>query len=72
MYTLFDTLIDLYVTIVIAYILVKHILRLRRTRTEGKVSVYISIIAQNVVRTIILTLSNLTSAVLIIMVNWVF
>ncbi|KAI9264053.1 hypothetical protein BDA99DRAFT_508253 [Phascolomyces articulosus] len=65
-YTFYDTAIDLYVTLMIAFFLSKHIYRLHRTGTQGNISTYIGIVVQNIIRTTILTVVNLISAVFII------
>ncbi|KAG2219735.1 hypothetical protein INT45_007774 [Circinella minor] len=61
-----NTAIDLYVTIMIGFFLSKHIRRLRATRTQGNVSSYIGILIQNIIRTTILTIVNLISAIFIL------
>lgn len=70
MYTFHDTLIDLYVTIVISYVLIRHIQKLRKSEMEGNRSLYTTIVMQNILRTVVLTLVNLCSGVLIIVVKY--
>lgn len=54
----------------IGYMLTKHISRLRRSFVEVNSSTYIVFIAQNVIRTTILTAVNLMSALFILMVTY--
>lgn len=54
----------------IGYMLTKHISRLRRSFVEVNSSTYIVFIAQNVIRTTILTAVNLMSAMFILMVTY--
>ncbi len=67
-YTLFDTCIDLYVTIMISAILISHIRSLVSDRMKINKNLYISVIYHNVIRTVLLTVVNLISAIFIIMV----
>ncbi|KAI9323836.1 hypothetical protein BX666DRAFT_1846930 [Dichotomocladium elegans] len=77
-YTLYDTVVDFYVTAMIAYSLNNHVRELRSAHTTGNRASYFIIIAQNVTRTTILTLGNLVTAILLflhrrhvaIMVAW--
>ncbi|ORY97195.1 hypothetical protein BCR43DRAFT_232423 [Syncephalastrum racemosum] len=69
-YTLVDTAIDFYVTCMIGYRLLAHIRMLQRSRqTQGSVGSCVVVVIQNVIRTTILTLVNLMSAILIIFVR---
>ncbi|KAI9484639.1 hypothetical protein BDB00DRAFT_854182 [Zychaea mexicana] len=68
-YTFFDTAIDLYVTIMIAYFLARHIHQLRAAQTQGNIPSYVGIVVQNILRTLILTVVNLASAVFILRGN---
>ncbi|KAI8639175.1 hypothetical protein BD408DRAFT_350460 [Parasitella parasitica] len=68
-YTLYDTLIDLYVTIVISGILISHIRSLLSDKMKVNKLLYTSVISHNVIRTICLTIVNLISAIFIIMKN---
>ncbi|KAI8875719.1 hypothetical protein K501DRAFT_202014 [Backusella circina FSU 941] len=68
-YTLYDTLIDLYVTIMITCILVSHIRALVAERMKINNVVYTSVIYNNVIRTVCLTIVNLISAIFIILQN---
>lgn len=68
MYTLYDTLIDLYVTIMISVILISHIRALLSDRMKVNTVLYTSVICQNVLRTVVLTIVNLISAICIITV----
>ncbi|KAK4517268.1 uncharacterized protein ATC70_000600 [Mucor velutinosus] len=68
-YTLYDTLIDLYVTIMISAILISHIRSLVSDRMKVNKLLYTSVIYHNVIRTICLTIVNLISAIFIIMKN---
>ncbi|CAO0796053.1 unnamed protein product [Mucor circinelloides] len=70
-YTLYDTLIDLYVTIMISAILISHIRSLVSDRMRVNKLLYTSVIYHNVIRTICLTIVNLISAIFIIMKNQV-
>lgn len=67
-YTLFDTCIDLYVTIMISAILISHIRSLVSDRMKINKNLYTSVIYHNVIRTVSLTIVNLISAIFIIMV----
>ncbi|KAF7721611.1 hypothetical protein EC973_004358 [Apophysomyces ossiformis] len=66
-YTLYDTVIDLYVTIMITYILVKHIRRLHTAQMRPNTTLYFAVVCSNVVRTLALTVVNFISAIFIIM-----
>ncbi|CDH57498.1 hypothetical protein RO3G_02504 [Lichtheimia corymbifera JMRC:FSU:9682] len=66
-YTFYDTLVDAYVTVMIGYMLSKHVSRLRRSFVEVNTSTYIVFLAQNVIRTTVLTGVNLLSALFILM-----
>ncbi|KAI8150294.1 hypothetical protein BJV82DRAFT_586653 [Fennellomyces sp. T-0311] len=65
-YTFYDTVLDIYVTIMIAFFLSRHIHRLRTARTQGNIPSYIGIVMQNVFRTIILSIANFISAIFIL------
>ncbi|CAO3629392.1 unnamed protein product [Cunninghamella blakesleeana] len=65
-YTLIDTVIDLYVTFTICYILIRHMKNLNRDRVvTSNIQRYIAIVVYNGARTFILTIGNLLSAVAI-------
>ncbi|KAG0173859.1 hypothetical protein DFQ30_006832 [Apophysomyces sp. BC1015] len=66
-YTLYDTAIDLYVTIMITYILVKHIHRLQTAQMRANTTLYFAVVCSNVIRTVALTVVNFISAIFIIM-----
>jgi hypothetical protein len=68
-YTIYDTVLDLYVTMSISYILISHIRSLVKDSMKVNKSLYTSVIYHNVTRTICLTVVNLVSAIFIIMVN---
>ncbi|KAI8882419.1 hypothetical protein K501DRAFT_251539 [Backusella circina FSU 941] len=65
-YTLFDTILDFYVTIVITYILVSHINSFAAHNIKINKRIYTSVIYHNVIRTTCLTAVNLISAIFII------
>lgn len=69
-YTLYDTLIDVYVTVVISYILLSHIRSLVSDRMQVNNNLYVSVIYHNVIRTVCLTIVNLISTTLIVMVHY--
>lgn len=54
----------------IGYMLSKHIARLRRSFVEVNTSTYLVFLAQNVIRTTVLTGVNLLSALFILMVTY--
>lgn len=56
----------------IGYMLSKHVSRLRRSFVEVNTSTYIVFLAQNVIRTTVLTGVNLLSALFILMVSYMF
>lgn len=65
-YTLYDTLTDLYVTLAITVILMIHIKKVKHADISTNVSLFMAIGVTNVLRTIILMICNLVSASLII------
>ncbi|GAN01742.1 hypothetical protein MAM1_0011c01177 [Mucor ambiguus] len=68
-YTLFDTVVDFYVSIMITFILVTHIRRLHADRVGGNVRLYKSVVIFNATRTIILSMVNLVCAVYYLAAN---
>lgn len=68
-YTLFDTVIDFYVSIAIAFILVTHIRRLYADRVDGSVNLYKSVVISNAIRTILLSIVNLVCTVYYLVAN---
>lgn len=78
MYTFYDTFIDLYVTLCITTILIMHIKKVKNVNVVTNIGLFIAIGATNVLRTTVLMISNLISAVLIliqesqvvIMITW--
>ncbi|KAG2195528.1 hypothetical protein INT46_006185 [Mucor plumbeus] len=70
-YTLYDTLIDIYVTVMISAILISHIRSLVSDRMKVNKLLYTSVIYHNVIRSVCLTIVNLISAIFIIMKNHV-
>ncbi|KAI9354395.1 hypothetical protein BD770DRAFT_324830 [Pilaira anomala] len=66
-YTLYDTFIDVYVTVVISCVLITHIRSLVADRMKVNKNLYTSVIYHNVFRTVCLTIVNLISAIFIIM-----
>lgn len=69
MYTLYDTLIDLYVTFVISLILLSHIRSLALDDMRINIILYTSVIYHNVIRSVLLTIVNLISAIFMITVR---
>ncbi|KAG2179866.1 hypothetical protein INT43_003652, partial [Umbelopsis isabellina] len=65
-YTLYDTLTDLYVTMAIIVILVIHIKKIKHADISTNISLFMAIGVTNVLRTVILMVCNLVSASLII------
>ncbi|EIE77800.1 hypothetical protein RO3G_02504 [Rhizopus delemar RA 99-880] len=65
-YTLYDTLIDLYVTFVISLILLSHIRSLALDDMRINIILYTSVIYHNVIRSVLLTIVNLISAIFMI------
>ncbi|CAO3654371.1 unnamed protein product [Mucor hiemalis] len=66
-YTLFDTVLDLYVTFMISGILIHHIRSLVSDRMKVNQNLYTSVILHNVMRTVLLTIVNLISTIFIVM-----
>ncbi|KAI7879032.1 hypothetical protein K492DRAFT_116750, partial [Lichtheimia hyalospora FSU 10163] len=63
-YTVYDTLADLYVTVAIGVTLFRHVKRIRSTLDDEQSSgSYHAIIMQNIIRTTVLFLSNLATVV---------
>ncbi|CDS02841.1 hypothetical protein LRAMOSA00244 [Lichtheimia ramosa] len=66
-YTVYDTLVDLYVTIAIGITLYRHVKRVRNSIDDEQTSLpYHAIIMQNVIRTTVLFLSNLATVILML------
>ncbi|ORE02512.1 hypothetical protein BCV72DRAFT_234566 [Rhizopus microsporus var. microsporus] len=68
-YTLYDTVIDVYVTVMISVILISHIRSLAFDDMRINILLYTSVIYNNVIRTVALTIVNLLSAIFIITKN---
>ncbi|CEG67429.1 hypothetical protein RMATCC62417_03862 [Rhizopus microsporus] len=68
-YTLYDTVIDVYVTMMISIILISHIRSLAFDDMRINIILYTSVIYHNVIRTVALTIVNLLSAIFIITKN---
>ncbi|KAG1260871.1 hypothetical protein G6F68_007108 [Rhizopus microsporus] len=68
-YTLYDTVIDVYVTMMISIILISHIRSLAFDDMRINIILYTSVIYNNVIRTVALTIVNLLSAIFIITKN---
>ncbi|KAI8062108.1 hypothetical protein BC940DRAFT_309551 [Gongronella butleri] len=66
-YTFADLLIDLYVTIMVTYILVSHIRQLEKAHVPVDTRLYIGIVSQNVIRTVSLSIVNLMSVVFLLL-----
>ncbi|CAO3590038.1 unnamed protein product [Absidia cylindrospora] len=66
-YTFLDLFIDMYVTVMITYVLVTHIRRLEIAHLPVNISVYIAVVTHNVIRTMMLTVVNLISGIFLIM-----
>jgi hypothetical protein len=77
-YTFYDTLTDLYVTICITTILIQHIRKVKNVNVAANINLFMAVGATNVMRTTVLMISNLVSAALIliqerqvvIMITW--
>ncbi|KAK4515017.1 40S ribosomal protein [Mucor velutinosus] len=68
-YTLFDTAVDFYVSIMITSILVTHIRRMYADQIGGNVNLYKSVVISNTIRTIILSIVNLICTVYYLIAN---
>lgn len=68
-YTMMDTVMDIYVSTVITVILVSHIKKLHALGVRSNVSLYISLVLTNVIRTTILSILNLVCTVYFIVVG---
>ncbi|KAI9281044.1 hypothetical protein BY458DRAFT_430018 [Sporodiniella umbellata] len=68
-YTIYDTFIDLYVTVVISVVLISHIRSLDLGSIRVNISLYTSVVYNNIIRTVLLTIVNTISAVFIITRN---
>lgn len=69
-YTVYDTLVDLYVTIAIGITLYRHVKRIRTSLDDEQASgSYYAIIMQNVIRTTVLFVSNLATVILMLKVT---
>ncbi|ORX47220.1 hypothetical protein DM01DRAFT_249496, partial [Hesseltinella vesiculosa] len=66
-YTFMDLLIDLYVTATVTYILISHIKQLERAHVPVDTRLYIAIVSQNAIRTTLLSIVNLMSAVFLLL-----
>ncbi|KAI8973209.1 hypothetical protein BDF20DRAFT_945460 [Mycotypha africana] len=66
-YTLYDTFIDLYVSIMIIIIIINHIRSLKSDSLRGNTILYTSVIYYNAIRTVCLTIANFLSAFFVIM-----
>ncbi|KAI9288455.1 hypothetical protein BC943DRAFT_156483 [Umbelopsis sp. AD052] len=65
-YTFYDTFTDLYVTLCITTILIMHVRKVKNVHIATNLNLFIAIGATNILRTIVLMISNLASAVLIL------
>ncbi|EPB87652.1 hypothetical protein HMPREF1544_05535 [Mucor circinelloides 1006PhL] len=68
-YTLFDTAIDFYVSIVITFILATHIKKMCAAHIGGNISLYKSVVISNAIRTILLSMVNLVCTVYYLIAN---
>ncbi|KAG0765217.1 hypothetical protein G6F60_004995 [Rhizopus arrhizus] len=68
-YTLYDTSIDIYVTCIISAILIMHIRSLTFGDMRISITLYTSVIYNNVIRTFLLTIVNIISAAFIFTSN---
>ncbi|ORZ21487.1 hypothetical protein BCR42DRAFT_407629 [Absidia repens] len=66
-YTFFDLIIDVYVSVVITWVLVTHIRRLEKAHLPVNVSLYFAVVTHNIIRTVTLTVVNLISGIFLIM-----
>ncbi|RCH99239.1 hypothetical protein CU098_010439 [Rhizopus stolonifer] len=64
-YTLYDTTLDIYVTAIISAILVSHIRSLTFGDMRTSITLYTSVIYNNIIRTVLLTIVNIISAAFI-------
>ncbi|KAI8582960.1 hypothetical protein K450DRAFT_225645 [Umbelopsis ramanniana AG] len=65
-YTFYDTFTDFYVTLCITTILIMHVRKVKNVHMATNINLFIAIGATNILRTIVLMISNLASAVLIL------
>lgn len=68
-YTIYDTVVDIYVTIIITTILVSHIRSLTSGHLRISITLYTSVIYNNVIRTVLLTILNIILAAFIFTSN---
>ncbi|KAI8380839.1 hypothetical protein BD560DRAFT_387289 [Blakeslea trispora] len=68
-YTFYDTILDIYVTISISGILIAHIRSLKADRMKVNKLLYTSVIYHNVFRSVGITITSLISSIFIIMKN---
>ncbi|KAI8061835.1 uncharacterized protein B0P05DRAFT_556843 [Gilbertella persicaria] len=68
-YTLYDTVLDIYVTISISGILINHIRTLKADRMRVNKLLYTSVIYHNIFRSVGITITSLISTIFIIMKN---
>ncbi|KAI8374251.1 uncharacterized protein BYT42DRAFT_575712 [Radiomyces spectabilis] len=67
LYTIVDMLIDMYVTFMIIFILVRHIRLLMAADVPSSISLYFAVIYNNSIRTFLLTIVSLFSAVFLLL-----
>jgi hypothetical protein len=65
-YTFYDTCTDLYVTLCITTVLIMHVQKVKHVNISANINLFIAIGATNILRTIVLMISNLVSAILIL------
>jgi hypothetical protein len=65
-YTFYDTFTDLYVTLCITTVLLMHLRKVKHVHIATNINLFLAIGATNILRTIVLMVSNLVSAVLIL------
>ncbi|CAO3616204.1 unnamed protein product [Mucor hiemalis] len=69
-YTIVDCFIDLYVSVVVSLVLSTHIRNLKAMGVKGNSSLYISVVATNVFRTVALLILNLWCTVYFFVVSY--
>ncbi|KAI9471998.1 MAG: hypothetical protein EXX96DRAFT_653175 [Benjaminiella poitrasii] len=62
-YAIYDALFDIYVSVIITFILYRHIRKICTEGVQGNFNLYISVIVANVIRTIILSLISIGCAI---------
>lgn len=68
-FAIFDSALDVYVTLTISIILTGHIKKINSTGARENINLYISVVLTNAIRTAALSVVNMTATVYVLLVS---